>query len=320
MECGVRNSDAVLLFLSDGFFTRDFCRFEVSTAIRFAKPLILVHETDPRHGRFSFSDEITKAKVPSEFHEVANLLLAEYRSEAYHREEHHAEVMIRMIKKQADNARERYRHVAANGKTLTKDECGIVPSKELIEVCWRAEKQTKAGTRDGKGDVVKTDVEKPGETVGEVLLSNNMTKGPPVGSGLEAARSLSPAPSTVLKTEPQNSILKSCDLKSSSSVSAENGNNPSRGVISFRASEMNATEDTNKVSTARAEIIRAETIHATDDQKDALVIVCSAAEMNAAPIGLATGSVPPESNGIDDESRAGVSLRRGFSTAGEAVL
>ena len=62
MREGVRDSACFLLFMSAGVFTRPYVHFEVAEALAEGKPVILVHETDDRHGRFDFA-EIGSAPV-----------------------------------------------------------------------------------------------------------------------------------------------------------------------------------------------------------------------------------------------------------------
>jgi hypothetical protein len=54
MRKGVVNTAAVLLFLSDGVLARPFVQFEIREAMARQKTILLVHETDSRHGAFDF--------------------------------------------------------------------------------------------------------------------------------------------------------------------------------------------------------------------------------------------------------------------------
>ena len=56
MQAGVRSSRIFLLFLSAGVLTRPFCLFEIQTALGFQKRIMLMHETDSRHGAFDFAE------------------------------------------------------------------------------------------------------------------------------------------------------------------------------------------------------------------------------------------------------------------------
>jgi hypothetical protein len=68
MREGLEQSLAVLLFLSAGVLSRPFVQFEVRTAMDLGKPIILVHETDARHGAFDFGKE--KAETPMDLHHL----------------------------------------------------------------------------------------------------------------------------------------------------------------------------------------------------------------------------------------------------------
>eukprot|EP00935_MAST-01C_sp_MAST-1C-sp1_P001221 g1221.t1 len=60
MRQGIITSGAFILFLSAGILTRPFCRFsmfEIRAAIAHKKPLVLIHESDPRHGSYDFYAE-----------------------------------------------------------------------------------------------------------------------------------------------------------------------------------------------------------------------------------------------------------------------
>ena len=62
MQAGVASSHVFLLFLSEGVLTRPFCLFEIETALSMSKKVMLMHETDSRHGAFDFaSNEIKQA-------------------------------------------------------------------------------------------------------------------------------------------------------------------------------------------------------------------------------------------------------------------
>ena len=67
MEAGVAAAQIFLLFLSEGVLTRPFCLFEIKTAMQSGKKMVLVHETDARHGAFDFS-EVSSA--PSEIAKI----------------------------------------------------------------------------------------------------------------------------------------------------------------------------------------------------------------------------------------------------------
>jgi len=50
MKAGVKSTVVFVLFLTDGALTRPFVQLELRTAIAERKPILLVHETDERHG------------------------------------------------------------------------------------------------------------------------------------------------------------------------------------------------------------------------------------------------------------------------------
>lgn len=68
MAAGVASSRIFLLFLSEGVLARPFCIFEIETAMRLNKQVMLMHETGARHGAFDFA-EAAEAPV-----DVAELL------------------------------------------------------------------------------------------------------------------------------------------------------------------------------------------------------------------------------------------------------
>ena len=50
-----------LIFLSFGVLSRPFCLFEIECALSQKKPVMLLHETDKRHGAFDFAGDEVKA-------------------------------------------------------------------------------------------------------------------------------------------------------------------------------------------------------------------------------------------------------------------
>jgi hypothetical protein len=54
MRRGIQQAAAFLLFLSDGVLERPFCRFEIREALALKKPMLLIHESDPRFRSFDF--------------------------------------------------------------------------------------------------------------------------------------------------------------------------------------------------------------------------------------------------------------------------
>eukprot|EP00935_MAST-01C_sp_MAST-1C-sp1_P000028 g28.t1 len=59
MRRGIINSGAFILFLSAGVLSRPFCgcQFEIRTAIAHKKTIVLIHESDARHGAYDFYAE-----------------------------------------------------------------------------------------------------------------------------------------------------------------------------------------------------------------------------------------------------------------------
>jgi hypothetical protein len=54
MRRGIQQAAAFLLFLSAGVLERPFCQFEIREALALKKPMLLIHESDPRFGSFDF--------------------------------------------------------------------------------------------------------------------------------------------------------------------------------------------------------------------------------------------------------------------------
>ena len=63
MQAGVEASKVFLLFLSRGVLSRPFCLFEIRTALTGQKKILLMHETDERHGAFDFG-EVNRQALP----------------------------------------------------------------------------------------------------------------------------------------------------------------------------------------------------------------------------------------------------------------
>jgi hypothetical protein len=61
MRQGIVNTAAFLLFLSEGALERPFVQFEVREVTALKKPMVLVHESDPRFGTFDFRSARDKA-------------------------------------------------------------------------------------------------------------------------------------------------------------------------------------------------------------------------------------------------------------------
>jgi len=62
MISGIRNSDTFMLFLSAKVFTRRWVRFELITAIKMEKPIVLIAKRDVARTRFDF-DALDKDEI-----------------------------------------------------------------------------------------------------------------------------------------------------------------------------------------------------------------------------------------------------------------
>ena len=70
MRDGVEASKVFLLFLSRDVLTRPFCVYEIKTALTLQKRVMLMHETDGRHGAFDFG----AAEVQTAQADIAQLM------------------------------------------------------------------------------------------------------------------------------------------------------------------------------------------------------------------------------------------------------
>jgi hypothetical protein len=70
MRRGVQQAAAFLLFLSEGVLERPFCQFEIREAMALKKPMLLIHESDPRFGSFDFGKAGSTA--PADLKEMLN--------------------------------------------------------------------------------------------------------------------------------------------------------------------------------------------------------------------------------------------------------
>jgi hypothetical protein len=68
MKEGVANTAVFILFLSAGVLTRPFCQMEIREAMSLSKPMLLIHEADPRFGTFDFGAE--GAAAPEDIREL----------------------------------------------------------------------------------------------------------------------------------------------------------------------------------------------------------------------------------------------------------
>ena len=51
---GIEQAAAFLLFLSEGVLNRPYCQLEIRHALALKKPVVLLHESDARHGGYDF--------------------------------------------------------------------------------------------------------------------------------------------------------------------------------------------------------------------------------------------------------------------------
>ena len=57
MRRGIQQAAAFLLFLSEGVLERPFCQFEIREAMALKKPMMLIHESDPRFGSLTLASQ-----------------------------------------------------------------------------------------------------------------------------------------------------------------------------------------------------------------------------------------------------------------------
>jgi len=97
MERGIKESACFLLFLSVGVMDSEYCKFEMTTATKLQKPIILMHEGDAKRPGFqAFEDYIKKApkEMAKTFENVESM---EFQRRYYLREAMEKE-LIRRIK------------------------------------------------------------------------------------------------------------------------------------------------------------------------------------------------------------------------------
>mmetsp|Transcript_4917 Transcript_4917/g.12706 ORF Transcript_4917/g.12706 Transcript_4917/m.12706 type:complete len:449 (-) Transcript_4917:70-1416(-) len=95
MKEGVSGSETFLVFLTSGVLTRYFVQLEVRTALALGKPVVLVHETDPRHGYAPIGDLI--AEAPEDIRVIFNDSVAV----PHYREHEYRKVMLAKILRNA---------------------------------------------------------------------------------------------------------------------------------------------------------------------------------------------------------------------------
>ena len=91
MQEGVAKTNCFLLFLSKGAMARPYVQFELRTAIKLQKHIVLVHETEGAHGKFDFASE--KAAAPADLRAV----LDDTESIAYRRRDHERNAMLMKV-------------------------------------------------------------------------------------------------------------------------------------------------------------------------------------------------------------------------------
>ena len=72
MKRGVAESAVYVLYATKSVFTRPFVRLELLTAIKLKKPILFIHEADPRRAKFTFDP---KTGVPKDFQPITEELL-----------------------------------------------------------------------------------------------------------------------------------------------------------------------------------------------------------------------------------------------------
>eukprot|EP00935_MAST-01C_sp_MAST-1C-sp1_P001245 g1245.t1 len=65
---GIERAAAFLLFLSQGVLQRPYCQMEIRHALALKKPMVLLHESDARHGSFDF--RAGRAEAPADFRDL----------------------------------------------------------------------------------------------------------------------------------------------------------------------------------------------------------------------------------------------------------
>eukprot|EP00217_Crustomastix_stigmatica_P014469 CAMPEP_0183799108 /NCGR_PEP_ID=MMETSP0803_2-20130417/20721_1 /TAXON_ID=195967 /ORGANISM="Crustomastix stigmata, Strain CCMP3273" /LENGTH=577 /DNA_ID=CAMNT_0026043807 /DNA_START=151 /DNA_END=1880 /DNA_ORIENTATION=- len=92
MRDGIKKSLAMLVFLTKGSLSRPFTQLEVRTAIEMNKPIILVHETDNRHGGTTDLSEYI-AEAPADL----RVIFEGVESVPYRRRKHEAGAMYSLL-------------------------------------------------------------------------------------------------------------------------------------------------------------------------------------------------------------------------------
>ena len=100
MMAGVEKSEVFILFLSEGVFTRHFCRLEIKKAVESKKHIMTLLEEDPRKGNFDFAKEREKlVDVPEDFRDIASNIMDKYEAMPFRRRDYEKEAMLNQIEK-----------------------------------------------------------------------------------------------------------------------------------------------------------------------------------------------------------------------------
>ena len=110
MLTGVQRSANFVLVLTNSVFTRHFCRLEILAAIEARKPIVCLHETDPRYGKFDFA---ASSRGPVSFSPIADAILAGVLSRPIRRELVEQQLMIDTLVSRYMDVLPKAVHVAA---------------------------------------------------------------------------------------------------------------------------------------------------------------------------------------------------------------
>ena len=107
MRDGVASSKCLIMILTPGVLTREFCRWELLNALLMEKPVIFVHEEDERFGRWIFSKDDYLKDVPSKWHKWIERLIPYSQSIAYRRVGYERKAMLKEINDTISNPEKR---------------------------------------------------------------------------------------------------------------------------------------------------------------------------------------------------------------------
>jgi hypothetical protein len=119
MRRGIQQAAAFLLFLSEGVLERPFCQFEIREAMALKKPMLLIHESDPRFGSFDFGKAGSTA--PADL----KLMLDSHESLPFRRRGYERDGMLQSLIERA-GFRELL-EAARNASTTASVELAVVP-------------------------------------------------------------------------------------------------------------------------------------------------------------------------------------------------